>query len=101
MSQEGGAQDEPPEQKPARIGRLPPAEAKPYNPVRAREKLRGALALALVGLLTVTVIGAGLIVAAHWATSGDVRDLLDPILAAEVALTGSAVGFYFGGRDRF
>jgi hypothetical protein len=71
---------------------------RPYDPSPARERVRGVIAL---GLTTAVVVLALLIVtlmAVNKLESDDVQTLqlfFTPI----VALSGTALGFYFGGRD--
>jgi len=63
-----------------------------------RETTRARLAGGLTLVFAVLVLGAG---AAVW-TGGvdvkDVKDVLQILLSPVVALTGSAIGFYFGGE---
>lgn len=66
---------------------------------RKRENVRGRLATALIGLLALVVIGAGVISAAGWLTVKQVGELLEILLPPVVALTGTAIGFYFGGQQ--
>ena len=77
-----------------------PWRRRPYSPLRARERMRGILALGLVLLLGGTVGIAFWLVGTDRAEIAELRELLDPILTALVALTGTAVWFYFGGRSQ-
>jgi|ERR1700689_2942908 len=69
-----------------------------YDPLPRREKTRSWLALGLVSLLA--LISASLVglTAAKVLAIGDAKDLIDGILAPLTALTGAALGFYFGGH---
>jgi hypothetical protein len=67
---------------------------------RQRERIRGYIALILVVILSAVVLGAltvGMIV--NHDRVEDIKGLLEVILPPIVALTGTAMGFYFGGRD--
>jgi hypothetical protein len=65
---------------------------------RFREETRGSLAGRLVWMLAGTIFGAFLLLVLRWASPSDVKDLLTVILPPLIALTGSALGFYFGGK---
>lgn len=72
---------------------------KPFDPEPQRERMRGRMAsglLLLVAGLAVFSYGAR---SANWITHEDSQDL-QPILAALITLTGTAIGFYFGGGGR-
>jgi hypothetical protein len=49
-------------------------------------------------MLAGTIFGAFLLLVLRWASPSDVKDLLTVILPPLIALTGSALGFYFGGK---
>ena len=51
-------------------------------------------------MLGSTILLAFGALALRWATEPEIKDLLVVILTPVVALTGSAVGFYFGGKTR-
>jgi hypothetical protein len=74
-------------------------ESQPYDPEPEREKLRGWIALILVGLLVAVVVFAFLTLwfgeAAH---QSDLKALLDLIIAPIVGVVGAVTGFYFGGK---
>jgi hypothetical protein len=71
-----------------------------YNPEPEREKMRGRLALGLVALLAVVIVSSLVFIALNWATVADIKTLLDTIMSPLVALAGTALGFYFGGRSK-
>jgi hypothetical protein len=76
----------------------PPQVGPEYNPARQREKMRGWLAGGLIGLVTLATIGIFLLVLTNRV---DANALVQGVFPSLVALTGSAIGFYFGGgRDR-
>jgi hypothetical protein len=61
---------------------------------RARMLLACVFAAAFLGTLGGSFFGA---VSPHW---GSVKDWLQVVLPAETGLFGTALGFYFGSRDR-
>ena len=62
----------------------------------SRERVRGVLAVTLLLLLGVVILSLLLAAIADWLTTTEVKDLLDPLITPLVALTGTALGFYFG-----
>jgi len=71
---------------------------KPYDPEPNRDKVRGYLAGGLVILLVAVIVAAWLTFIYTNETEADIKDLLGVILPPVVALVGSALGFYFGGK---
>jgi hypothetical protein len=69
-----------------------------YDPLPQRETTRSWLALALVGLLASVSLGLLLLTAFGKLKIEDAKDLIDGILSPLIALTGTALGFYFGGH---
>jgi hypothetical protein len=74
-------------------GSVPPPR---FDPEPGRERMRGWLAVGLLGLLTATIAAAFVLVAIKRVSVTDMKSLLDLIIPPEVALAGSAIGFYFG-----
>jgi hypothetical protein len=72
----------------------------PYDPGRDREAWRGRLAGGLIALFAVTMIASFVLAGLAGATTEEINGLLDRFLGPLVALTGSAIGFYFGGKTR-
>jgi hypothetical protein len=70
----------------------------PYDPEPRRERVRGWLAAALVGLVAFEVVAAFLALALG-AETANIRSLLEVLFAPSVALAGSATGFYFAGKS--
>jgi hypothetical protein len=70
-----------------------------YDPLPRREQTRSQLALGLVGLLVILAVGLVLLTAFKRLAINDTKDLIDGILSPLVALTGAALGFYFGGHQ--
>jgi 4-amino-4-deoxy-L-arabinose transferase-like glycosyltransferase len=62
----------------------------------SRERVRGILAIALLSLLGLVILSLLLAAIADWLTTTEITDLLDPLITPLVALTGTALGFYFG-----
>ncbi len=61
-----------------------------------QEAVRASLAFTFAGILVVTIVFAFLNVnSSSWTNT---KELLQLLLPAEMALLGSAVGFYFGAR---
>jgi len=71
-----------------------------YDPGPDREKARFWLAKALVCLLITVSLGLIVCAAAGWLTTSQAKDMAIAVLSPLVALTGAALGFYFGGDDR-
>jgi hypothetical protein len=69
-----------------------------YDPLPRREKTRSWLALGLVGLLALLTSALVGLTAAKALAIDDTKDLIDGILSPLIALTGAALGFYFGGH---
>ena len=67
-----------------------------WNPAKAREKTRGLLALGLTLLLFLIALLLVVCTAADWLTSTEAKDLAASVLSPVVAVTGTALGFYFG-----
>jgi hypothetical protein len=74
----------------------PPPRDKPFDPEPQREKIRGVLALILVSLVVLLSVMTYGFLAKGWINGDDVQTL-SPVFTALVTLTGTAVGFYFGG----
>jgi hypothetical protein len=76
-----------------------PALATARQRVVGEHRVRGRLAAALTALFAVTVLAA-LATAIFGSRRADAQvvDILRDLLPAELAILGSALGFYFGGR---
>jgi hypothetical protein len=79
-------------------GPLPKLTERKYDPGKDRERVRGALAIGLLITLGMVVVAAFVAIWTGWMSEPDVKDLLTVIFGPIVALTGSALGFYFGGK---
>ncbi len=75
-----------------------PYEVVPYDPAKARESVRGRIALSLIGLLAATILVSFVLLWMHPDRSKELHDLLALIFAPLVALVGSATGYYFGSQ---
>ena len=100
MTHEGRGTPSGPSDETFDVEDLPSPEVKPYDPEPQREKLRGYLAGGLVLLLAVIVLLAFGTMWSKWASEAEIKDLLSTIFPPLVALAGTAIGFYFGGRAR-
>lgn len=81
-------------------GPFPRPREEKYDPERARDRIRGPLAIGMVMLLGATMLLTYIWIAANWMNTGDAKDILGIVLPPVVALTGTVLGFYFGGTDR-
>jgi hypothetical protein len=77
-----------------------PAVGALWNPEPAREKIRGAVAVGLIVLLGVIAIGSFVLLSTDTLTLDEVEGLLTALFTPLLALTGTALGFYFGGQRR-
>jgi hypothetical protein len=76
-----------------------PALATARQRVVAEHRVRGRLAAALTALFAVTVLAAlATAIFGSAAAYKQVVDILRDLLPAELAILGSALGFYFGAR---
>jgi hypothetical protein len=82
------------------VGSLREPGEKLYDPEPHRERMRGALAIGLVAMLGGTILLGYIALWWDWASASEVKDFLSVVMSPLVALAGSAVGFYFGGRSR-
>ncbi len=71
----------------------------PYDPAEDRETARRRLAYGLLFLLSVIAISLLGAAYADWITNDEAKNLAQAILAPVVVLTGTALGFYFGGKN--
>jgi hypothetical protein len=69
-----------------------------YDPRPLRERTRSRLAQALVGALILVTLGLVVLTAFDAITVDEAKDLAVAVLSPLVAITGTALGFYFGGR---
>jgi hypothetical protein len=74
--------------------RPPGAEGVP----RQRETIRGIIALVLIAMLGVVIMIA-VVASVFLHRVDDAKGILEVVLPPVVALTGTAMGFYFGGQD--
>jgi hypothetical protein len=70
----------------------------PYNSEQDRERVRGLVALLLIGLLAFAVVGSFIGLATKMIEMKDLKELLTIVLGPLIALVGAATGFYFGER---
>jgi hypothetical protein len=77
----------------------PPAQlgTRPADLEPERERKRGYLAATLLAVFAAVVLGSP-IALAFGASVDELKELLQVILPPVVALTGTALGFYFGGH---
>lgn len=74
-------------------------QAAPYNPAKHRENMRGWLAVVLVGVVALVIVFAG---CALWHGKIEIAELqafLQIIFTPLIALVGSVIGFYYGGKS--
>jgi len=77
-----------------------PAVGAVWNPEPARERIRGAVAVGLIVLLGVIAIASFALLATDTLSLDEVEGLLTALFSPLLALTGTALGFYFGGQRR-
>jgi len=82
-------------------------KSKPYDPKKAHDDARRAIALWLLGILTFIVVGAFLLYLrqpnpadADYCLEDPVKSFLELVLSPVVALVSAATGFYFGTKER-
>lgn len=85
----------PPEGPPQR-----PRVGEPYDPERDREKMRGRIAIALLGLLGGVIIGTFLTLWLKWAATDDLLKVLNVVFGSLLGLVGAVTGFYYGSASR-
>jgi len=77
---------------------VPGFETVPYDPAKARESIRGWIALSLIGILAV-VVGVSLaMIWIHPDRNKELHELLALVFGPLIALVGSASGYYFGSQ---
>jgi hypothetical protein len=69
-----------------------------YDPTPRREKTRSELAIGLLALLAVVALSLIGLTAWHRLAPDTTKDLVEGILSPLIAVTGTALGFYFGGH---
>lgn len=77
----------------------PPDVGPAWQIIRERERWRGWLALAIVGILAATVVGAFVTLWADKAPIEDVERLLSIIIGPVATLAAAVTAFYYGGRS--
>jgi hypothetical protein len=88
---------------PARLdieGPFPRPKEGAYDPEPGRDRVRGILAICMVALLSGCMLLSYLWIAAGWMKPTDAKDVLGSVFPPVVALTGTVLGFYFGGKNR-
>jgi hypothetical protein len=75
-------------------------ETRPYSVTRARENIRGIIALGLIALLSMVVTISLLLIWIHPDRSKELHELLVLVFGPLIALVGSATGFYFGSKEK-
>ena len=73
---------------------------RPYSVARARENIRGKIALGLIALLSTVVVISLLLIWIHPDRSKELHELLVLVFGPLIALVGSATGFYFGSKEK-
>lgn len=79
-----------------------PQQRPRFDIVEAQERTRATLAYCLLSVLGVTLLGVGafITVSPDGEKSEKDRELITLIWTSEVALVGSALGFYFGSQSK-
>lgn len=70
-----------------------------YDPAPLRETTRSRLALILTRLVFLIAIMLVVFLGTNLLTGDETKELAATVLSPIVAVTGTALGFYFGGRS--
>jgi hypothetical protein len=89
-----GSPEDPGRSRPPQVFRVGGA----YDPAPVREKTRRQLALILAALVFGLALLLVIFTATDLLTSAQAKDLAAAVLSPVIAVTGTALGFYFGGR---
>jgi hypothetical protein len=85
------------EQEPAPSGQMLPPE-RPYDPARARERMRGVIAVLLLLFLAAVIVAGFVTLWLDLAAIEELDTLLTITFAPLVGLVGAVTGFYYGAR---
>ena len=83
-----------PGQAAANEGIVPPTI--PYDPEPGRERLRGVLALVIVGLFVFVILLGSLLFTFTTRPAGELKDFLVLVITPVTSLVSAVVGFYYG-----
>ena len=83
---------------PATFEQLVPEGPALFNIAKEQEKVRGLIAQALIVLLAVIILFAFITLWTYSSTFGDLEKLLTIVFGPVIALVGTAIGYYFGGK---
>ena len=83
---------------PATFEKLVPEGPALFNIAKEQEKVRGLIALALIVLLAVIILFAFISLWTYSSSFGDLEKLLTIVFGPIIALVGTAIGYYFGGK---
>ena len=78
----------------------PVVSLRPYNPDKAREWVRGGLAVGAFGLFAIFALGLAAAVAFGATTWDEVEGMSGTLLPAIVSVVGTTTGFYFGTKAK-
>lgn len=73
----------------------------PFNIHREQEKVRGIIAQGLVVLLSMIILFAFITLWLYIKNFSDLEKLLTIIFGPVIALVGTAIGYYFGGKSSY
>jgi hypothetical protein len=83
----------------AELSPAPTYRTIPYNADKARENVRGLIALWLIVLLASTIALSFFLVWRHPDRDKELHELLGLIFSPLIALVGTATGYYFGSQS--
>jgi hypothetical protein len=83
----------------AALGAVTPRK-EPFDPEPGRERLRGWIVVALVGVLSLVVALSFLLFWLSPRPAGELRDLLLVLVPPVTSLVSAVVGFYYGSSTR-
>jgi len=72
---------------------------KPYNFAKKQEKVRGLIAQGLIVMLAIIILLAFISLWYFGSSFADLEKLMTIIFGPVIALVGTAIGYYFGGKS--
>lgn len=73
-------------------------QTEPYNHLKQQEQVRGRIAEGLAAMLAVIILFAFVTLWVYSSTFADLEKLMTIVFGPVIALVGTAIGYYFGGK---